>query len=100
LSGVPLRGLLSSLKLRNHRALYSRLACQLTLPVYSGAQCAQYLSAALVAAGLSAQVLEPAATELLSAASGSRPRSLSLAHESQTKSPWLLPLVPPISSIT
>ncbi len=70
--------LLSSLKLRNHRALYSRLACQVTLPAWNGSQCAQYLASALVAAGLSAQVLEPAAGELLSSASGGLPRSLSL----------------------
>jgi type II secretory pathway predicted ATPase ExeA/transposase InsO family protein len=36
--------LLSRLKLRNHRALYSRLACQVSLPVWNGAQCAQSLS--------------------------------------------------------
>lgn len=70
--------LLSSLKLRNHRALYSRLAAQVSLPVWNGAQCAQYLSGALVAAGLSAQVLEPAASQLLSSASGGLPRSLNL----------------------
>jgi MSHA biogenesis protein MshM len=70
--------LLSSLKLRNHRALYSRLACQVSLPAWNGAQCAQYLSQALVAAGLSAQVLEAAAAELLSSASGGLPRSLNL----------------------
>lgn len=70
--------LLSSLKLRNHRALYSRLACQVSLPVWTPSQCAQYLSASLVAAGLSAQVLEPAASELLSSASAGLPRSLSL----------------------
>jgi MSHA biogenesis protein MshM len=69
---------LSSLKLRNHRALYSRLACQVSLPVWNGAQCAQYLSHALMAAGLSAQVLESAAAELLSSASGGLPRSLNL----------------------
>jgi type II secretory pathway predicted ATPase ExeA len=70
--------LLSSLKLRNHRALFSRLACQLTLTPWNGAQCAQYLGGALQAAGLSAQVLEPVASELLSAASGGLPRSLNL----------------------
>jgi len=70
--------LLSSLKLRNHRALYSRLACQVSLPPWNSSQCAQYLASALVAAGLSAQVLEPAAGELLSSASGGLPRSLSL----------------------
>jgi type II secretory pathway predicted ATPase ExeA len=70
--------LLSSLKLRNHRALFSRLACQLALTPWNGAQCAQYLGGALQAAGLSAQVLEPVASELLSAASGGLPRSLNL----------------------
>jgi MSHA biogenesis protein MshM len=70
--------LLSSLKLRNHRALYSRLACHVSLPAWNGSQCAQYLANALVAAGLSAQVLEPAAGELLSSASGGLPRSLNL----------------------
>jgi MSHA biogenesis protein MshM len=70
--------LLSSLKLRNHRALYSRLACQVSLPGGNGAQCAQYLASALQAAGLSPQVLEPAASELLSSASGGLPRSLNL----------------------
>ena len=70
--------LLSSLKLRSQRALFSRLACQCTLAPWNGAQCAQYLSGALQAAGLSPQVLEPAAGELLSAASGGLPRSLNL----------------------
>ena len=70
--------LLSSLKLRSHRALYSRLACQASLPVWNGAQCAQYLAGALQAAGLSPQTLEPLATELLSSASGGLPRSLNL----------------------
>jgi type II secretory pathway predicted ATPase ExeA len=70
--------LLSSLKLRSQRALFSRLACQCTLAPWNGAQCAQYLGGALQAAGLSTQVLEPAAGELLSAASGGLPRSLNL----------------------
>jgi MSHA biogenesis protein MshM len=70
--------LLSSLKLRNHRALYSRLAAQVSLPAWTHAQCAQYLSGCLTAVGLSAQVLEPAAGELLSSASGGLPRSLNL----------------------
>jgi MSHA biogenesis protein MshM len=70
--------LLTSLKLRNHRALYSRLAAQVSLPVWTHAQCAQYLSGCLAAAGLSAQALEPAAGELLGSASGGLPRSLNL----------------------
>lgn len=70
--------LLSSLKLRNHRALYSRLACQASLPPWNNAQCNQYLASGLQAAGLSAQTLESAAAELLSSASAGLPRSLNL----------------------
>ena len=57
--------LLASLKLRNQRALYSRLACQFTLEPWNPAQCAQYLNTGLSAVGLSSSVLESAATELL-----------------------------------
>jgi type II secretory pathway predicted ATPase ExeA len=70
--------LLSSLKLRNQRALYSRLACQVTLEPWSPAQCVQYLTAALVAVGLSGSALEPAAADLLAKASAGLPRSLCL----------------------
>ena len=57
--------LLASLKLRNQRALYSRLGCQISLEPWTPAQCAQYLSTGLSAVGLSAAALEPAAAELL-----------------------------------
>ena len=70
--------LLNGLKLRNHRALYSRLACQVSLPAWTPPQCAQYLAGALQNAGLSSQSLQPAALELLSSASGGLPRSLNL----------------------
>ncbi len=70
--------LLSTLKLRNHRALYSRLACQMSLPPWTPDQCAQYLSAALQSAGLSSQMIEPSAIELLSSASAGLSRSLNL----------------------
>jgi type II secretory pathway predicted ATPase ExeA len=70
--------LLSSLKLRNQRALYSRLACQLNLAPWTSAQCAQYLGAALNAVGLSSSAIEPAALELLASASAGLPRSLCL----------------------
>ena len=70
--------LLASLKLRNQRALYSRLACQVSLSPWSPAQCAQYLSAGLGAVGLSASAIEPAAVELLANASAGLPRSLCL----------------------
>jgi type II secretory pathway predicted ATPase ExeA len=70
--------LLASLKLRNQRALYSRLACQFTLEPWNSAQCAQYLATGLSAVGLSSSVLESAATELLASASAGLPRSLCL----------------------
>jgi type II secretory pathway predicted ATPase ExeA len=70
--------LLASLKLRNQRALYSRLACQISLSPWTPSQCAQYLGAGLSAVGLSASVLEPAAVELLASASAGLPRSLCL----------------------
>lgn len=70
--------LLASLKLRNHRALYSRLACQVSLGSWTAAQCAQYLTAGLIAVGLSGAMIEPAAVELLTSASAGLPRSLCL----------------------
>jgi len=70
--------LLASLKLRNQRALYSRLACQISLNPWTPAQCAQYLGAGLTAVGLSASAIEPAAVELLASASAGLPRSLCL----------------------
>jgi len=70
--------LLASLKLRNQRALYSRLACQISLDPWTPAQCAQYLNAGLGAVGLSAAALEPAAAELLASASAGLPRSICL----------------------
>lgn len=70
--------LLASLKLRNQRALYSRLACQISLEAWSPAQCALYLNAGLSAVGLSSAVLEAATVELLASASAGLPRSLCL----------------------
>lgn len=70
--------LLSSLKLRNQRALYSRLACQIVLEPWTTAQCTEYLTTALGAVGLSGSALEPGAAELLAKASAGLPRSLCL----------------------
>jgi type II secretory pathway predicted ATPase ExeA len=70
--------LLASLRLRNQRALYSRLACHVSLDPWTPAQCAQYLNAGLSAVGLSGAVLEAAAAELLASASAGLPRSLCL----------------------
>ncbi len=70
--------LLASLKLRNQRALYSRLAGHVNLSSWTPSQCAEYLSAALGAVGLSPSLIEPAAVELLASASAGLPRSLCL----------------------
>jgi general secretion pathway protein A len=70
--------LLGSLRLRNQRALYSRLACQVSLAAWTPAQCAHYLKTGLSAVGLSGALLEPAALELLASASAGLPRSLCL----------------------
>jgi MSHA biogenesis protein MshM len=70
--------LLASLRLRNQRALYSRLGYQLTLPPWTPAQCAQYLTTGLSAVGLSGAAIESTAVELLARASAGLPRSLCL----------------------
>lgn len=70
--------LAAGLKLRNQRALFSRLACHVNLEPWTPAQCAQYLGAALGAVGLSPAVLEPAAGEVLAGASAGVARSLCL----------------------
>lgn len=70
--------LLNTLKLRHQRALYSRLARHVNLPVWTPTECAQYLLRGLDAVGLTAGALEPAASELLASASGGVPRSLCL----------------------
>ncbi len=88
--------LLASLKLRNQRALYSRLACQLSLSPWTPAQCAQYLSAGLAAVGLSSSVLETAAAELLASASAGLPRSLCLL----ARAAWIAAALQPSQKIT
>lgn len=70
--------LLGTLQLRNHRALFSRLAGHLRLAIWTQAQSIQYLESALRAVGLSPTHLEPAAAERLASASAGLPRSLAL----------------------
>jgi type II secretory pathway predicted ATPase ExeA len=70
--------LLNTLKLRHQRALFSRLSAHLTLPLWTPAQCAQYLLRGLEAVGLSSGTLEAPASDLLASASGGVPRSLCL----------------------
>jgi len=88
--------LLASLKLRNQRALYSRLACQLSLAPWTPAQCAQYLNAGLTAVGLSGSALEPAAGELLASASAGLPRSLCLL----ARAAWIIAATEKAQKIT
>jgi general secretion pathway protein A len=88
--------LLSSLKLRNQRALYSRLGCQMSLEPWTPAQGAQYLSAGLGAVGLSPSVIEPAAVERLCSASAGLPRSLCLL----ARAAWIAAATEPAQRIT
>ena len=70
--------LLSSLRLRHQRALYSRLGGHFRLTPWPALRLAQYLTGALRAVGLSPTVLPEPAAELLAATSGGFPRSLQL----------------------
>ena len=70
--------LLGTLRLRQHRALYSRIAAQLNLSPWTPAQTIQYLQQSLAAVGVNRQAIEPAALNLLTSASGGLARSLGL----------------------
>jgi len=70
--------LLGSLRLRPHRALYSRLACHFSLSPWTASQAAQYLEQSLAAVGIRRPALDPAALNLLTSASGGLARSLCL----------------------
>jgi len=70
--------LLGTLRLRHHRALYSRISCHHSLKPWSGAEAALYLEKSLAAVGITRQVFEAPAVELLASASGGLPRSLCL----------------------
>jgi type II secretory pathway predicted ATPase ExeA len=70
--------LLGTLRLRQHRALHSRIACHFSLGPWSAEQVAQYLQRGLAAVGITRAAIEPAALNLLSSASGGLARSLCL----------------------
>ena len=70
--------LLGTLRLRHHRALYSRIGCHHQLKAWSASEVALYLEKSLAAVGISREVFEPAALELLTSASGGLARSLCL----------------------
>jgi general secretion pathway protein A len=70
--------LLGALRLRQHRSLYSRIASSFTLSPWTPAQVGQYVQQSLAAVGITRPVLEPAALNLLTSASGGLARSLCL----------------------
>ena len=70
--------LLGTLRLRQHRSLYSRIACHLALSPWTPAQISQYVQQGLAAVGITRQAIDPAALNLLTSASGGLARSLCL----------------------
>ena len=70
--------LLGTLRLRQHRSLFSRIACHLSLSPWTASLMAQYLQQSLAAVGITRPVIEPAALNLLTSASSGLARSLCL----------------------
>ena len=70
------RHLSRTLRLQCHRALYSRIACTHALDPLQPEQIEPYLRHSLSQAGLERQLFEPAAIDLISAASEGIPRTL------------------------
>jgi type II secretory pathway predicted ATPase ExeA len=70
--------LLGTLRLRHHRALYSRIACHLSLGPWTTVQVAQYLQQSLASVGITREAIDPAALNLLTSATGGLARTLSL----------------------
>ncbi len=67
--------LLGALKLRSHRALYTRIACHYHLDPWSPEEITQLLEASQQAVGLTTSTLAPAAIELVITASAGLPRT-------------------------
>ena len=70
--------LLGTLRLRQHRSLFSRIAFQVNLSPWTAPLVADYLQQGLAAVGITRPALEPAALNLLTSASSGLARSLSL----------------------
>lgn len=70
--------LLGTLRLRQHRSLFSRIACHLSLGPWTAPLVAQYVEQSLAAVGINRQAVEPAALNLLTSASSGLVRSLAL----------------------
>lgn len=67
--------LLGALKLRSHRALYTRIACHHQLEPWSAEEIEQLLDRSQQAVGLTPSVIAPAALELIVSASEGLPRA-------------------------
>jgi len=70
--------LINTLRLRSHRALYSRIAVECRLPPLTREEVTSYLLHQLRLVGLDRDIFEPAAIELLAAASEGVARTLNL----------------------
>ena len=70
--------LLSTLRLRHHRALHSRIGSHLSLGTWKPDQIAQYLQQGFSSVGIQREAIEPAAAGLLPRARGGLARSLCL----------------------
>jgi type II secretory pathway predicted ATPase ExeA len=70
--------LLGTLRLRQHRSLYSRIACQWSLSPWTTAQVSQYVQQSLAAVGITRPAIDSPALNLLTSASGGLARSLCL----------------------
>ena len=70
--------LLGTLRLRQHRSLFSRIACHLSLSPWAAPLVAQYVQQSFAAVGINREAIEPAALNLLTTASSGLARSLCL----------------------
>jgi type II secretory pathway predicted ATPase ExeA len=70
--------LLGTLRLRQHRSLFSRIACHVSLSPWTPPLVAQYVQQSLAAVGIHREAIEPAALNLLTSASSGLARSLCL----------------------
>ena len=70
--------LLSTLRLRSHRALYSRIAAHARIEGLSRSEVAPYLEHQLRQVGIERSCFEPAAIELLASATEGIPRTINL----------------------
>ena len=70
--------LLGALRLRQHRSLFSRIACHWSLGPWTAPLIAQYVQQSFGAVGINRQAIEPAALNLLTSASSGLARSLCL----------------------